>query len=206
MNSNQSHAIPTEGVFLVHEADGLVCERLRTLLRAEGYSSCVVDDIRLFHEIRARLPFAGFVVGVERAQDVEELKLTRDVAPLLLVAPDAAGGGHHYGVAVPQASIIDRSLRDPDALRRALSPRAPAAPADAALDSVRDAFEPFGVSERQLEVLRRALLGDSAAEIAGRLYISELTVRNHLHAIYERVGVSGRRELQGRFLQTLLEA
>ena len=55
-------------------------------------------------------------------------------------------------------------------------------------------------------MLRRALLGDSAAEIAGRLYISELTVRNHLHAIYERVGVSGRRELQGRFLQTLLEA
>jgi DNA-binding CsgD family transcriptional regulator len=44
-----------------------------------------------------------------------------------------------------------------------------------------------------------------SANIAAKLFISELTVRNHLHAIYERVGVSGRRELLGRFVQGLIE-
>jgi DNA-binding CsgD family transcriptional regulator len=55
-------------------------------------------------------------------------------------------------------------------------------------------------------VTELALLGESRREIAGRLYVTEMTVRNHLHAIYERVGVSGRRELVGRFVRGLLEA
>ena len=71
-------------------------------------------------------------------------------------------------------------------------------------DLVRGSFEPFGLSERQLEVLRLALVGQTPAEIGSTLFISERTVRNHLHAIYERVGVSGRRELLGRFVRVLL--
>ena len=67
-------------------------------------------------------------------------------------------------------------------------------------------FGPFGLSERQLEVLGRALLGEGSGAIAGRLFISELTVRNHLHAIYTQVGVSGRRELNGRFVRGLIQA
>jgi DNA-binding CsgD family transcriptional regulator len=70
---------------------------------------------------------------------------------------------------------------------------------------VRETFEPFGLSERQLEVLRAALVGSRPREIGSQLFISELTVRNHLHAIYEKVGVSGRRELLGRFVSALLE-
>ena len=70
---------------------------------------------------------------------------------------------------------------------------------------MRRTFGPFGLSERQLEVLSRALLGETSAEVARKLFISELTVRNHLHAIYQRVGVSGRRELLGRFVQALIE-
>ena len=72
-------------------------------------------------------------------------------------------------------------------------------------DTVREAFLPFGLSERQLEVLGGALVGATSRQIAKQLFISELTVRNHLHAIYERVGVSGRRELLGRFVQGLIE-
>ena len=102
---------------------------------------------------------------------------------------------------------MDRGLRDPDALVGALD-SALGEPSEASLptaDVVRRAFEPFQLSERQLEVLSSALLGDSSAEIAGKLYISQMTVRNHLHAIYERVGVSGRRELLGRFVRGLVE-
>jgi DNA-binding NarL/FixJ family response regulator len=101
--------------------------------------------------------------------------------------------------------LLDRRLTDPDALRRLLRPAGSAASSPPRPELVREAFAPFGLSERQLEVLERALLGETAPQIAARLYISEVTVRNHLHAIYERVGVSGRRELQGRLLRSLLE-
>jgi DNA-binding CsgD family transcriptional regulator len=71
---------------------------------------------------------------------------------------------------------------------------------------VRETFEPFGISVRQLEVLRLSLAGASPAEVGASLFISEPTVRNHLHAIYERVGVSGRRELLGQFVSGLIGA
>ena len=106
---------------------------------------------------------------------------------------------------MPGAILVDRSLRDTDALRRVLCGPEPEGPAPAGPDTVRRAFLPFGLSERQLEVLGSALRGDTSRQIAGKLFISELTVRNHLHAIYERVGVSGRRELLGRFVQGLIE-
>jgi DNA-binding CsgD family transcriptional regulator len=194
---------PGARTFLIYERDGVTCDRLRQLVRAEGGTSCAVDSIELFHELRARLTFDVFAVGVESPEELEELKLRSDIQPLiLLIPPSARARSTHYSVALPHALLVDRRLRDPDALRALGGP--PAAPAAAAEDPVRRAFAPFGLSERQLEVLRRALLGESGAEIAARLFISELTVRNHLHAIYERVGVGGRRELMGRFLRALL--
>jgi len=101
--------------------------------------------------------------------------------------------------------VVERQLRDPNALRRALGLDDAARPLLLEPDAVRRAFVEFGLSERQLEVLGLALRGAPSREVARRLFISELTVRNHLHAIYERVGVSGRRELLGRFVQGLME-
>ena len=126
----------------------------------------------------------------------------------MLLVPRAAGrtAATHYGVALPDAVLVERRLTDPDALRRVLRPAAPSAAQRRPSEPVREAFAPFGLSERQLDVLERALLGETAPQIAARLYISEVTVRNHLHAIYERVGVSGRRELQGRLIRSLLES
>ncbi len=192
---------------LVYEPDGLVCERVRQMARAEGYRSCAVDDIALFRQLQRGVPFDLFVVGARSPEELEELDLRDKVQPLALLVPlfekDAST---HYRVAFPDALLVDRGLRDPDAIRRVLGvershgPRAPEG------DVVRRTFGPFGLSERQLEVLSRALLGETSAELARKLFISELTVRNHLHAIYERVGVSGRRELLGRFVQALIRA
>ena len=192
---------------LLFERDGVTCDRVRQLVRAEGGATCAVDSAELFHALRQRLPFDLFVVGVERPADLDELKLGADLQPLVLLVPRAGRtAATQYGVALPGASLLDRRLADPDALRRVLRPAAAPAAARRASDPVREAFAPFGLSERQLEVLGRALLGETAPQIAARLYISEVTVRNHLHAIYERVGVSGRRELQGRLLRALLDS
>jgi len=192
---------------LLFERDGVTCDRVRQIVRSEGGATCAVDCADLFHALRARLPFDLFVVGIERPAELEELKLVADLRPLVLLVPRASrSAATHYGVVLPGVSLVERRLSDPDALRRVLRPAGlPRAPGRLS-DPVRQAFAPFGLSERQLEVLERALLGDTGPQMAARLYISEVTVRNHLHAIYERVGVSGRRELQGRLLRSLLEA
>ena len=54
--------------------------------------------------------------------------------------------------------------------------------------------EQFKLSTREAEVLALLVLGDSNAEIAEQLYVSHKTVKNHLGAIYERMGVRNRVE------------
>jgi DNA-binding CsgD family transcriptional regulator len=52
----------------------------------------------------------------------------------------------------------------------------------------------FSLSAREAEVLALLVLGDSNAEIAEQLYVSHKTIKNHLGAIYARMGVRNRVE------------
>ena len=66
------------------------------------------------------------------------------------------------------------------------------------LDNKVDAPAPhrrFGLSDRELEVLRAACRGDSNKEIAIALSISDQTVKHHLTKIFAKAAVSGRSEL-----------
>lgn len=190
---------------LVLETDLLVAERTQRLLAAEDFAVCHTAVPELAFELAASLDMDLYVAGVSDEPGAETPGLLATRAPLVLLAPlERRAVATHLRVAYPDAILVDRALRDPESLRRALPPRTEA-PEPAPVDGVRLAFETFGLSERQLEVLGRALLGDPSAEIARRLFISQATVRNHLHAIYERVGVSGRRELLGRCVRGLLE-
>ena len=54
--------------------------------------------------------------------------------------------------------------------------------------------ERFRLSARETEVLALLVLGDSNAEIGEQLYVSHKTIKNHLAAIYERMGVRNRVE------------
>jgi DNA-binding CsgD family transcriptional regulator len=55
--------------------------------------------------------------------------------------------------------------------------------------------EAYGLSQRELDVTRAIARGLKTAEIAAHLHLSPHTVRDHVKAVFEKVGVSGRGEL-----------
>ena len=56
----------------------------------------------------------------------------------------------------------------------------------------------YGLTEREQEVTRLVLQGESTAGVAGRLVVSPHTVQQHLKAIFEKTGVHSRRDLVGK--------
>jgi DNA-binding NarL/FixJ family response regulator len=54
------------------------------------------------------------------------------------------------------------------------------------------------LSARQREILEMVVEGLSNAQIAGRLYLSESTIKQHLGAVYKELGVHNRTEAAKR--------
>ena len=87
-------------------------------------------------------------------------------------------------------SRIDSIIRDLADGEIYLSPQAYAALAQATRAEETDR----PLSEREVEILRLAQRGLPNPQIAGALHISPGTVRNHLSAIYRKLGVQSRHE------------
>jgi DNA-binding CsgD family transcriptional regulator len=56
----------------------------------------------------------------------------------------------------------------------------------------------YGLTDREQDVTRLILRGDSTAQIAERLVVSPHTVQQHLKNIFDKTGVRSRRELVGK--------
>ena len=63
----------------------------------------------------------------------------------------------------------------------------------------------YGLTERERDVVEFVLTGSSTAEIAATLFVSPLTVQNHLKNIFDKTGVHSRRDLVGKVFFTHYE-
>src|SRR5262245_19474916 len=137
---------------LIYDPEPIVCERVRQMAAAESFACAVVDRFGLFEELCQLRRFDLYVVGSTGLHDVQRLESARALDPLLLLATRAGRAeiALHRTV-LPNAVLVERALRDPNALRRALGLDDAARPLLLDADAVRRAFEVFGLSERQLE-------------------------------------------------------
>jgi DNA-binding NarL/FixJ family response regulator len=98
----------------------------------------------------------------------------------------------------------DLVARVRDALRFASSARTQPRPLalDGILDAARERDAALAASDlisalspRQIDIVRRLVSGQRVPAIARDLYLSQSTVRNHLSAIFHRLGVRSQQEL-----------
>lgn len=76
---------------------------------------------------------------------------------------------------------------------RAPEPRAASGPsAGAPSDDGERRVARFGLSARELDVMRLIVQGRTNVEIAGHLFLAEKTVKNHVNRIYAKLGVTSR--------------
>ena len=94
----------------------------------------------------------------------------------------------HVPAVAPAARAILEPLGAAPALARAdaLATRLTATP------PVAPAALPFGLTSREVEVLRLVAEGLTDPQIADRLFVSRHTVNGHLKAIYAKLGVASR--------------
>ena len=97
--------------------------------------------------------------------------------------------------------IIAASLVDLVFLFRALGQKPEPASEESAPSPVEAIAAQYGLSPRERDVLALIADGKSAKEIGQTLFISEGTVKVHTHNIYQKLNISGRRQVYQMILE-----
>lgn len=131
--------------------------------------------------------------GIWRAVEVAPAIVSDDVSALValvVVAEAEPVAGPH----APSPTGI------PSELRR-IADRIETAAVMAALANATDGLDlaPEDLSPRQWEVVHRLVRGERVSTIAAKMYLSRSTIRNHLSAIFTKVGVHSQEELLGLY-------
>jgi DNA-binding NarL/FixJ family response regulator len=133
----------------------------------------------------ARQMRQAFVVAYALLRHAETLVAVGDHAAAGAAATEAKTLGAGLGAA-PLVAEVEALIR-----RARLRPGAPAASKAASADET-DATDPFGLTPREVEVLRLVADGCSNNQIAQQLFISRATASVHVSNILSKLGVSTR--------------
>ena len=144
----------------------------------------VLDGVAAIEQIRDEWPIASIIVLT-----------TYDTDEAIVRAIEAGAAGYLLKDAPPDDLV--------DAVRRAAAGETVLAPpiAKRLVDRVRNP-DAGALSAREIEVLREVASGNTNAELADRLHISQATVKTHLLHIYAKLGVSDRAAAVARAYDT----
>jgi DNA-binding CsgD family transcriptional regulator len=107
------------------------------------------------------------------------------------VAHDGGENGGDAGTGTSRAEILERTLQRIANEIQALG----LAPSMAELPTAEEIPELADLSARQWEIVTRLLRGERVPGIARSMFLSQSTVRNHLSAVFAKLGVHSQQEL-----------
>lgn len=148
-----------------------------------------VDGVAATQRLAAELPTVRVVVLTTFADDASILTAL-EAGAMGFLTKDA--GREQIALAVRSAAAGQSAL-DPAvqaSLLRAPSPTVPASP----LVQPTPASLPDDLTPREADVLRAIASGQTNAEIATELYISEVTVKSHINHLFAKIGSRSRAE------------
>ena len=147
-----------------------------------------VDGVAATKRLATELPDVKVVVLTTFADDASILAAL-EAGALGFLTKDA--GREQITLAV-RSAVAGQSVLDPSVqaslLRAASPPGAVSSPVSSEPASLPDDLTP-----READVLREIAAGHSDAEIAGVLFISEVTVKSHINHLFAKIHVGGSR-------------
>ena len=162
-----------------------------------GTASTVAEGVARFAELRPRVVIADLqlqdgtgldIVRTIRKQsdDVGLVVLTMHSGDEQIFAAMQAGASGFVGKDAPATEVIKA------ARHAAVSPRAFVCAGLVGAMMRRRSGESTALTDREHEVLLLLAEGLNAAEIGGRLYLSESTTKSHIARIYQKLGAANR--------------
>jgi DNA-binding NarL/FixJ family response regulator len=187
---------------LVLDSQPVWLRAVEGILRDAGYTVASAAAAGRALVLLRRDPAAVVMLGIDGVREWEHILETirRRKAPpkVIVVAGSNDRALVERALKLGADAFVGKRALPEDiafAVRQVLEPEVyevrPTAPRSAAPRS-RGSGRPVGLTPREHQILQLLALGQSNAEIARRLSISEPTVKGHLWRLYRKIGVANR--------------